>query len=413
MTSCVLAESAGLKAALEERRSEYLEQKIANLLRAALPTAQFRHQIKWRVGPTDYETDHVAAIDKTILIVEDKSAALSAPGLRGAPERVKRHVRELILDPSEQSARLEAMIWRGKAGDPDASASLSPFGIDFGQTERVVRISVTLDDLSVLASSEREFKEIGWIAADSTLAPVLNIADFQYVLEILERPAFLLHYFAERARIQKSVDIAGFELDFLGLYLATGFNIWNIEAEKPKLIFTGMSQAVDRYYNNRDAGIALEKPTPKLRPYFANLIRTMEARAYPGWLGISIDLLQIASYEEQKELVRLMSVLKTNVQANWRNPKHECSIVVTPPVIREVIFVFHVFPGSLAHRRKEIAEELISKALAESGRARCVLISRCTDRWDDPYSFIINASQDAETNSVPTGGADIEAVANT
>ncbi len=242
---------------------------------------------------------------------------------------------------------------------------------------------------------------------------MLNIADFQYVLEILERPAFLLHYFAERARIQKSVDIAGFELDFLGLYLATGFNIWNIEAEKPKLIFTGMSQAVDRYYNNRDAGIALEKPTPKLRPYFANLIRTMEARAYPGWLGISIDLLQIASYEEQKELVRLMSVLKTNVQANWRNPKHECSIVVTPPVIREVIFVFHVFPGSLAHRRKEIAEELISKALAESGRARCVLISRCTDRWDDPYSFIINASQDAETNSVPTGGADIEAVANT
>ncbi len=95
----------------------------------------------------------VAAIDKTILIVEGKSAALSAPGLRGAPERVKRHVRELILDPSEQSARLEAMIWRGKAGDPDASASLSPFGIDFGQTERVVRISVTLDDLSVLASS--------------------------------------------------------------------------------------------------------------------------------------------------------------------------------------------------------------------------------------------------------------------
>jgi hypothetical protein len=280
-----LAESAGLKAALEERRSAYLEQKVAKLLRAALPTAQCRHQIKWRVGPTDYETDHIAAVDKTILIVEDKSAALSGPGLRGAPERVKRHVRELILDPSEQSARLEAMIWRAKAGDPDASASLSPFGIDFGQTERVVRISVTLDDFSVLASSEREFKEIGWIAAHSALAPVLNIADFQYVLEILVRPAFLLHYFVERFRIQKSIDIAGFELDFLGLYLATGFNIWSIEAEEPNLMAIGMSQAVDRYYNNRDAGIAFEKPTPKLRPYFASLIRTMEARAYPGWLG--------------------------------------------------------------------------------------------------------------------------------
>jgi hypothetical protein len=404
-----LAESAGLKATLEERRSAYLEKKVANLLRAALPTAQFRHQIKWRVG----ETDHIAAIDKTILIVEDKSAALSAPGLRGAPERVKRHVRELILDPSDQSARLEAMIWRAKAGNSDASASLSPFGIDFGQTERVVRISVTLDDFSVLASSEREFKEIGWIAADSALAPVLNIADFQYVLEILERPAFLLHYFAERARIQKSIHIAGFELDFLGLYLATGFNIWSIEAEKPELMVTGMSQAVDRYYNNRGAGIAFEKPTPKLHPYFASLIRTMEARAYPGWLGVSIDLLQIASYEEQKELLRLMSVLKTKVQANWRNPVHECSIVLTPPAIRDIVFVFYVFPEALVHRRKEITGQLISKALVESGRARCVLISRCIDRWDDPYSFIIIASQDAEADPVPAGGLAPEAVANT
>lgn len=408
-----LVEGAGLKAALEERRSAYLEQKVANLLHAALPTAQLRHQIKWRVGPTDYETDHIAAIDKTILIVEDKSAALSALGLRGAPERVKRHVRELILDPSEQSARLEAIIWRARAGNPDASASLSPFGFDFGQTERVIRISVTLDDFSVLASSEREFKEIGWIPTDLALAPVLNIADFQYVLEILERPAFLFHYLAERARIQRNIDIAGFELDFLGLYLATGFNISNVEAEKPKLMITGMSQAVDRYYNNRDAGISLEKPTPKLSTYFLTLIRTMEARAYPGWLGVSIDLLQIASYEEQKELLRLMSVLKTSVQANWRDPLHECSIIVTPPAIRDTVFVFYVFPEALAHRRKEIAEQLISKALVQSGRVRCVLISRCIDRWDDPYSFIIIASEDSKANPVLAGGMPPAAVANT
>jgi hypothetical protein len=136
----------------------------------------------------------------------------------------------------------------------------------------------------------------------------------------------------------------------------------------------------------------------------------MEARAYPGWLGVSIDLLQIASYEEQKEIMRLMSVLKTNVQANWRNPVHECSIVVTHPAIRDIVFVFHVFPEPLAHRRKEIADELISKALVESGRARCVLISRCIDRWDDPYSFIIIASHNAETNPVPAGGLASEAI---
>jgi hypothetical protein len=119
-----LAEMAGLKTALEERRAAYLENRVEKLLVAALPAAQLRHGIRWRDGDATYETDHLAAIDKRVVIVEDKSAALTAPGLRGAPDRVKRHVRELVLDPSEQSTRLEAMIAWVKAGEASAVASL-------------------------------------------------------------------------------------------------------------------------------------------------------------------------------------------------------------------------------------------------------------------------------------------------
>lgn len=189
-----LADQIGLSESLESQRAAYLEDKVKRLLSEALPTAELRHGIKWRSDGTEYETDHVAALDKTVVIVEDKSAALTAPGLRGAPDRVRRHVTELIVAPSEQSSRLEKIIWEAKAGDSNAAATLMPFGLDFSGTERVVRISVTLDDFSILASAEGELKGAGWIPRSLMLASTLNVADFQVTIDILGRPAYFLHY---------------------------------------------------------------------------------------------------------------------------------------------------------------------------------------------------------------------------
>ena len=129
----------------------YLEDKTEQLLRQALPGAELVRGAEWRIGAVDYETDLVARIDRTAVIVEAKSAAVSAPALRGAPERVKRHIRDLVTDPSEQSARLQDLIRQATDGDTDARAALSTIELDFTGVERVVRISVTLEDFSTLA----------------------------------------------------------------------------------------------------------------------------------------------------------------------------------------------------------------------------------------------------------------------
>jgi hypothetical protein len=174
-----LATKVGSSKGLERQRAAYLEDKVEGLLSGALPTAQFRHGIKWRSDGVEYETDHIAAIDKTVVIIEDKSAALTAPGLRGAPDRVRRHVTDLVVAPSEQSSRLEKIIWAAKAGNSDAAMSLASFGLSFSGIERVVRISLTLDDFSILASAGGELKDVGWIPRSLMLASTLNIADFR------------------------------------------------------------------------------------------------------------------------------------------------------------------------------------------------------------------------------------------
>lgn len=397
-----LADKIGSSKDLESQRAAYLEDKVKRLLSEALPTAQLRHGIKWRSDGVEYETDHIAAIDKTVVIIEDKSAALTAPGLRGAPDRVRRHVTDLIVAPSEQSSRLEIIIWEAKAGDSNAAASLAPFGLNFTGTERVVRISVTLDDFSILASAEGELKEAGWIPRSLILASTLNVADFQATIDILGKPAYFLHYFAERGRLQRALRIFADEMDFLAFYLETGFNVGDLEKDKVSLALTGMSVPVDHYYNSRDAGVVVRKPTPKLSPYFSALIGAIESRAFLGWSTVTTDLLRCASWEEQRKVEKLLVQLKKKVERNWRDPEHECSLVISPPEARDTAVVFYAYPPQHVARRKEIAEELASKALEVSGRQRCIVICRNTARWDEPYKsiVIVHAADDADEAEV-------------
>jgi hypothetical protein len=397
-----LAEAANLKTVLENRRADYLETKIGTLLKSALPDSVQWPNAKWRVAGVEYETDRVAKLDKTIVIVEAKSAALTAPGLRGAPDRVKRHVRDLILDPSEQSARLEALIRQARTGDREAVAALADFGDGFADTDAVLRISVTLDDFSILSSSELELKEAGWIPQDVELPCTLNVADLECAIEILADPARFVHYFAERQRFQKSLHVLADEMDFLGFYLQTGFNVWSIEGrDDVRLSISGVSGAIDHYYNSRDAGVSVPKPKPKILPYFAKLIEAIAARKSPGWLGITLDLLRMASYDEQKSLEKAFDKLKRNVERYWRNPEHECSVMVIPPPIRETTVVFYAYPPQLESKRKEIAEELIAKALEKSGRSRCLLIGRNISKWNEAYSFIYTARRPKSWDDTP------------
>lgn len=383
-----LADKAGLKEALETRRSEYLETKVAALLRRTLPKARLLSNIKWRIGAQEFETDHLTIVDRTVLIIEDKSAALSGPGLRGAPDRLKRHIRDLVFAPSEQSARLEALIMSAKSGDTNAQQSLAHLDIDVSKVDQVARISVTLDDFSMICSAEDELKDAGWIPKELELATTLNIADFQLVSEILPADYYFLHYFIERQRIQKKLHLFADEIDMLGFYLETGFNVGDMEKKKAMIALTGMSGVIDHYYNSLDAGVTLEKPAPKSSAYYKKLLDAISEVGFDKWTLAAVDLLRAASHTEQKQLERWLEKIRNNVRRKWRDPGHDCSVVLIPPEQRETAIVFHMFPQQLAAQRREHGRSLVEKGLDASGRKRCILISRNIDKWDDPYVAI-------------------------
>ena len=190
-------------------------------------------------------------------------------------------------------------------------------------------------------------------------APTLNLADFELVIEILEKPSFLLHYFAERQRVQKDGHIFADEMDFLGCYMDTGLNLGDLEAQRLSLTLTGMSKPIDHYYNSNDASVAVSKPKPKLARYMASLVSFIEGRALPGWTTIATDLLRCATYEEQRRLEKLMAELRTKVERNWRDPKHECALVARSHALQGTLVVFFVYPPQLAERRRQGCSTLL------------------------------------------------------
>jgi hypothetical protein len=216
----------------------------------------------------------------------------------------------------------------------------------------------------------------------------MSIADLEVIADITEKPYFFLHYLAGRYRVQKAVQIMADELDFLGLYLESGFNIYQMEKEKVGLVITGMSQVVDHYYDSINAGVSVQKPKPKVGAYFEKLLNGLDMRRPFGWLSWSSYLLSSASYREQRKLDRMLENLRVKAKKTWRSPSREIALGCFPPEGRGIAVVYIVLPPQIYERRKELVSNVLGNMLAQYPQTRCLIVGRNTERWDDPYAWI-------------------------
>ncbi len=388
-----LCEESGAKVALESRRAVYLEEEAARIFEVALPGARVRPGLEWTWEEVGYETDILVQLDRALLIVEAKSAALTPQGLRGAPDRVRRHVRQLIVDPSEQSARLANIIAAAKGGDAAALAVTTGLELEPATLDTVIRISVTLDDLSILASSERELKGAGWVDTNMGLATTLSVADLACVADMLTHPAQFLDYFHERARLQKSADFIGFELDYLGLYLQTGFHLEEADGYE-RISIVGMSETIDLYFQNLDIGHPGKRPEPALAPLFEAILTKIEGRALEGWTTLSLDILRAVPPGRQYACVKQLEKIGAEVARRPGDTDVENVLVLLPSEPGRAVVLFYIHAEATRELRNWAIAGVVSRTLEETGLERCVFLSRSVGAWDQPFDAIGSAQAD-------------------
>jgi hypothetical protein len=253
---------------------------------------------------------------------------------------------------------------------------------------------VTLDDFSVLSSSVGELKDVGWVPQDHQLAPTILLSDLLCVIDILDNPLLLLHYLSERMHFQDSYQLMGDELDFLGLYLVSGFNIGKPDKEN---VFApaGMSAPIDKYYNSRDAKIHIPKPRASLSPHFRQIVVRLCERQPKGWTTAGLHLLSSASPSEQREIERHLVKLRKTVRRTFKDPKHINTMFIAPPLARKARVGFYLFPEELRSRHREIMEILADGELGQEGVETITLFGRSTENWGVPYEAVLIASRSA------------------
>ena len=393
-----LIEIAGIKATYEERRASYLEAKVGELLRRAFPTARLEPSSKWSIGTDTYETDWLVILDRTVLIVEAKSAALTAEALRGAPARAKKHIGELVVAPALQSARLAGVIRRAADGDSECVKVTGVIGVDPSEVDTVIRLSITLDDFSMIAAAEDDLKAVGWAPDDLELPATMNIADFESVIDILERPGVILHYFADRPRLQRASHLIADELDLLGVYLESLFHIPEVAGGKLSLVATGESKVIDDYYARIEAGLSANKPEAAVAPQVLAVLDTLAHRQPPGWTTMSLDLLQIGNVHQQKKLWKGLEKLRREVPKTYADPKHECALIVLPSDA-DIAVALYVYPQALADKRHATMEQLANETLDKTGRKRMTIIGKKIELWDQPYTMAAIAIASPQSKS--------------
>lgn len=371
----------------EKQRAKFLESDIRELFGKAFPDCEIGSGYKWREGPDEYQNDLMVRVDSHLILVEAKSHAVSWPALRGAPDRARRHVKEMLLDPSTQSLRLATRVAQALA-DKDKRESLLPnFPVSLDQVRTVLRLSVTLEDFATLQTTLHHAKKASWIPSDHPVAPCILLADLEVVFDILESTPHKIHYIKRRADLEAHSDYKGDELDLLGFYLLSGFNIGEAEYSNHHFVLVGMSKPIDRYYTALEEDIVTSKPVPKMARWWKDICTKIETRDIHQWSDIANVLLSV-SFEDQEAIAKKFKQIAKNVHKNWRFPGHNCAVVMVPHRQRTDALAVVAFKERDKDSRHTRMENVAAGVFGSSHVERCLVIGINIDKMHYPYSLI-------------------------
>lgn len=377
--------NADLEVACQERRAEYLEDSISSLFREAFPAATFVRSFKWQDGNQRFENDLIVKLDSHLFLIEAKSGSVTPAALRGAANRAKKHIDDLIIAPSVQSARLAERIRQALGTPLQYSPELAPLKLDDVRT--VFRLSITLEDFATIQSNLHHLDGTGWLPAGHTIAPCILLGDLQTIFEILGSNGHRINYLRRRTELASTLTTMGDELDHLGLYLMNGFNMAEAEAKRLNLVLSGMSAEIDKFCMARAEGIRIPKPKPRMGNWWEKICETVEKRRFPRWTDTFYVLLSL-SPEEQERAEGMFRKAKRNVLSNVGGGITNDSVVIIPPNQHTNAIGLRALRYADFKQRHALMRAVADNAFDHEHVKKCLVITVFVDRDVEPYSSL-------------------------
>lgn len=206
---------------------------------------------------------------------------------------------------------------------------------------------------------------------------------------LLEGSCQNLHYLVRRAELQQNMSCFGDEMDFLGFYLDTTFNIGEAEYSEHSLWLWGNSKQLDPYFMQSDIGIKVEKPRIKLTQWWRDILLHIETRKLRGWTQIGTSLLNV-SFEEQKSFEQMFKQVRRHVKRYWQKAGHKnMAVLYYGPRERRGVLVGLAYKNVSRDERDRMMRNAAATAMSEASTARTIVIGLDVEHGEHyPYSVM-------------------------
>ncbi len=382
---CLVRPHAELTTAWLARRTTFLEEETARLLQHALPDSMVHRNLQWRRvdNTANGESDLLVLVDSLLLIVEAKSGAISASSKRGAPERLKSEIKDLLEAPALQSKRAAAAFADHISGRAQLHMSEH---VDFSKIKRIIRLSVTLEDFWTLQSDLGELQRIGLVSRDVEPVPTIGLTTLDTLCEVLDRPSFLLHYFHRRSQLEGNFSHDSDELDLLGSYLMNGLLFGDMETNGSRIVFRHMSNVVDSYMSGLSEGIVLPKPTRHMSEWWRLIMARLEARKLSRWVESTTGVLDIDNHGQELIEKNLKKLLKEHRYRNTNQSLY--SIVYIPGGIAYAAMAILVLNENNYSERHDRVRSIAEKVFTDPRPQTCIVLGFNLENSIFPYNFV-------------------------
>jgi hypothetical protein len=323
--------------------------------------------------------------DTQLFIIEAKSGKISAPANRGGIKRIKKHLKELVLDPAIQAERLAEGIRELEKEDSDCKYSIEvPF--ETKNIDRIVKISVTLDDFAILQSGKNAFPIDQLLDEDLPDVLSVSLSSLMTIFDILEKKTDLVHYLVRRSEIQSSVHYVGDELDLLGLYIDKGFSLGELEKGEMELQIIGLSKPINDYYIAVDSGLKAIRPKRRITQWVQDICEYLEMRQTEGWSELAYTILCM-DYNDQERMENDYRKIVRNLLASGGPHENQIDTVTCQlPQWSQIGFAIVALYEEEKPYRHEKMQGAASLVFEDSGAERCVVIARDLTGNEYPYT---------------------------
>jgi len=322
-----LKENHRVWTAFDRRRSRVVESKTLDCLARALPGSQSYPGATFELEEDGekrrYEIDGLIVCDTIMLTVECKAGSLTPAGERGAPGRVSKRLRDLLVSAATQADRARRALER------DDPCFVSAEGTKIrlpDQVSEVFPIVVTLQDLSEVTTTIWELEKAGLLPESVATPWALSLFELELISDLTEYAAMLIHFLRRRSRLNvlKRVD-ASDELDWWMYYLERGlyFDRQLEGPESPDVIhLMSMTDPLDAYYlfTRGQRTKPAKKPRQRLPRELRALLDCLNERKLAGYIEASVALLELDD-KAREELLRGYRRLRetTASDGEWHN----------------------------------------------------------------------------------------------